>query len=98
MGRAVDLNAAWRGYRPLLNEMIRWGRALPLLKCGADPNLPDGRGWAAVHQAATRGNRRMLQAVAEAGGDLRRENLQGRTPLDLANLPVCKILTPPAPE
>ncbi len=58
--------------KPLLNHLIAWGQVTPalwLLAQGASPNLPDSRGWTATHQAASRGNRRLLQAVLDAGGD-----------------------------
>lgn len=72
---------------PLLNQLIRWGQirqTLWLLGRRANPNLPDGRGWTAVHQAASRGNERMMRAVLEAGGDLTRQDKSGATPLDIA--------------
>jgi hypothetical protein len=81
------INEARDGKKPLLNELIRWGQfhaAFWLLEHGADPNLPDERGWTAVHQAASRGNERMLKAVLGAGGDARRKSLQGETPRDIA--------------
>jgi ankyrin repeat protein len=83
----ADLNGATDGSRPLLNEMIRWGqfrRAMWLLERGADPDLPDERGWTAVHQAASRGNRRMFRALEEAGGDLSRKDRDGCRPVDVA--------------
>jgi len=57
--------------QPLLNHLIRWGRieqALWLLGQGANPNIPDAKGWTAVDQAKSRGNARMLKAVMAAGG------------------------------
>lgn len=90
------LNRAKDGEKPLLNNMVRWGRlrwVCWLLDKGADPNLPDQRGWTAVHQAASRGNGRMFKALVEAGGDLRRKNLAGETPLELANLPTRTVLS-----
>ena len=51
---------------------MRWGQVKPalwLLERGASPNLPDERGWTALHQAASRGNERMLRACLDAGGD-----------------------------
>jgi ankyrin repeat protein len=74
---------------PLLNDLIRWGRmdgTMWLLGKGASPNLPDGEGWTAVHQAASRGNARMLQAALAAGGDPRRNEKLGHTPLDVAKM------------
>lgn len=73
--------------KPILNQMIRWGRIDPtlwLLKHGASPNLADAQGWTAVHQAASRGNARMMEAVLAAGGDPALRDNEGNTPLDVA--------------
>ena len=94
----AQVNQAKDGDRPLLNEMIRWGRlqwVIWLLERGADPNLPDSRGWTAVHQAASRGNAHMFKAVVAAGGDLRRKDLAGKTPLGVANLATRAVLSGP---
>jgi ankyrin repeat protein len=83
----AQLDGARDGDKPLLNEMIRWGRvdsALWLLERGASPNIADARGWTAVHQAASRGNERMMKAVLAAGGDCRRRDAGGDTPQDVA--------------
>jgi ankyrin repeat protein len=85
----ADVKRAKADDRPLLNELIRWGQvraALWLLSHGADPNLPDPRGWTAVHQAASRGNARMIRAVLGAGGELDRKDEEGRTPKDVARV------------
>jgi ankyrin repeat protein len=50
----------------------------------ADPNVADDRGWTAVHQAASRGNEKMLKALLDAGGDAKRKDRQGYTPLVIA--------------
>jgi len=74
--------------KPLLNNLIRWGQmqqAMWLIERGASPNVADSQGWTAVHQAASRGNARMFDAVLQAGGDIQRRDNQGRRPLDLAN-------------
>jgi ankyrin repeat protein len=55
-----------------------------LLAKGASPNVPDERGWTAVHQAVSRGNVRMIEAVMAAGGDGGRPDREGKTPRDLA--------------
>jgi len=83
--------------RPVLNELVRWGQVTPvlwLLSKGANPNIPDERGWTAVHQAASRGNEKMLKAILDAGGDLSRKDKQGYTPLVIArtSTPRPKIL------
>jgi ankyrin repeat protein len=60
---------------------------LKLLAHNASPNLADvENGCTAVHQAATRGNARIMQAVLDAGGDLGRRVKQGRTPIDIGRL------------
>jgi ankyrin repeat protein len=70
----------------LLNDLIRWGQ-IPqmtwMLEHKANPNVPDDRGWTAVHQAASRGNARILNAVLAAGGDPTRRDNEGRTPRDI---------------
>jgi len=83
-GAAIDrATASWK---PLLNDLIRWGQ-IPqttwLLERGASPNVPDERGWTAVHQAASRGNVRILRAVLDAGGDAQRRDKDGHTPRDV---------------
>jgi ankyrin repeat protein len=83
----ANLQQARDGDKPLLNQMIRWGQmkaAFWLLEHGASPNIPDDHGWTAVHQAASRGNERMLQAVLNAGGNLHTKDNEGYSPLDVA--------------
>jgi hypothetical protein len=73
--------------KPLLNQLIRWGQveqALWLIDRGASPNIGDDRGWTAVHQAASRGNEKILKAVLAAGGDRRKKTLEGETPAKVA--------------
>jgi ankyrin repeat protein len=75
--------------KPLLNDLIRWGQitqAMWLLDRGASPNVADAQGWTAVHQAASRGNVRMLAAVLEAGGDRNCRDKLGHTPADVAQI------------
>jgi ankyrin repeat protein len=82
-----DPDCAVTDGKPLLNHLICWGRVSPalwLLERGASPNIADGNGWTAVHQAASRGNERMLRAVLEAGGDLTQRDNQGFIPFDIA--------------
>jgi ankyrin repeat protein len=85
--RGAKIDQAVDGGKPLLNELIRWGQIKPalwLLDHGASPDLPDAQGWTAVHQAASRGNERMMEAVLAAGGDPARKDAQGLTPLAIA--------------
>ena len=83
-GAAIDRATA--NGKPLLNDLIRWGQ-IPqmtwLLEHKASPNVPDERGWTAVHQAASRGKVRIMRAVLEAGGDPRHRDSEGRTPRDV---------------
>ncbi len=58
--------------------------ALRLLALGASPNVPDPRGWTALHQAAARGNVTLLRALLEAGGDPHRLDEARHSALDLA--------------
>ena len=83
-GAAIDRAIA--NGKPLLNDLIRWGQTpqtMWLLQRKAGPNIPDERGWTAMHQAASRGNVRILRAVLDAGGDPKRRDKQGRTPRDV---------------
>jgi ankyrin repeat protein len=86
-GAAIDRAVA--NHKPLLNDMICWGQipqATWLLEHGASPNVSDSRGWTAVHQAASRGNARLLRAVLDAGGERRRKDRQGKLPRDIARV------------
>jgi ankyrin repeat protein len=85
--KGADVDRAQDGDRPLLNQLVRWGQIKPalwLLDRGASPNIPDARGWTAVHQAASRGNERMMQALLKAGADLAIKDAEGRRPVDVA--------------
>jgi ankyrin repeat protein len=69
IGRGADVNAARDDGKPLLNNLIRWGQFKParwLLSRGARIDLADERGWTAVDQAISRGNRGMLEAIDDA--------------------------------
>ncbi|MBM3727915.1 MAG: hypothetical protein FJW40_21130 [Acidobacteria bacterium] len=81
------INEARDETKPLLNQMIRWGQvaqSLWLLDRGASPDIPDERGWTALHQAVSRGNDRMLRACLDAGANRTAQDRDGLTPLDLA--------------
>jgi ankyrin repeat protein len=85
--RGAQPDQAVADNQPLLNNLIRWGRfsqAQWLLNHGASPNLPDQRGWTALHQAASRGNANMIRALRQAGADATRKNNLNETPRDLA--------------
>lgn len=73
--------------KPLLNELVRWGQfkqARLVLARGANPNVPDERGWTSVHQVVSRGNVKMLAELMASGGDGGRRDHLGKTPLDMA--------------
>ena len=69
MGRGADVNAARDDGKPLLNNLIRWGQFRPakwLLTRGARVGLTDDRGWTAMDQAISRGNKGMIEAIDAA--------------------------------
>jgi ankyrin repeat protein len=87
--RGAEIDRAEHDGKPLLNQLVRWGQVKPalwLLERGASPNLPDERGWTAVHQAASRGNERMLRACLAAGGDPFARDKAGLVPAQVALL------------
>ncbi|HEU4387895.1 MAG TPA: ankyrin repeat domain-containing protein [Blastocatellia bacterium] len=87
IAHGAEIDRAMDDGKPLLNQLIRWGQmrqALWLLSRGASPNRADGRGWTAVHQAASRGSENMLKAVLRAGGDPKPRAKNGDTPLEIA--------------
>ena len=66
IGRGADVNAARDAGKPLLNNLIRWGQFKPakwLLTRGARVDLTDDRGWTAIDQAISRGNKGMIEAI-----------------------------------
>jgi len=86
LDHGAALDRATANGKPLLNDMIRWGQIPQMtwvLEHKASPNVPDERGWTAVHQAASRGNVRILRAVLAAGGDPRRCDKEGQMPRDV---------------
>jgi hypothetical protein len=69
LARGARIDRATDGDRPILNELIRWGQFKPaiwLLEKGASSHVKDKRGWTALDQARSRGNKRMIQVVTEA--------------------------------
>lgn len=83
----ADLDRAMANGKPLLNDLIRWGQipqTMWMLEHGASPNIRDEMGWTAAHQAASRGNVRLMKAVLEAGADLTRRDRGGYDPIDVA--------------
>lgn len=87
LAHGAQIDEARAEGRALLNELVRWGQLTPalwLLEHGANPNIPDARGWTAVHQAASRGNARLMQAILAAGGDRTKLDAQGLAPWKVA--------------
>jgi ankyrin repeat protein len=97
LAHGASIDRAVANHKPLLNDMICWGQipqTMWLLERGASANVPDAKGWTAVHQAASRGNARMLRAVLEAGGEKRRKDKEGNLPRDIARVEkVAEMLT-----
>ena len=100
----AQINMAEAEHRPLLNGLIRWGQFGParwLLAHGADPNRAQGMdgstsaGWTALHQAASRGNAKMVEDLMTAGADMTCKDAAGRTPADVTRMKaVLQWLTP----
>jgi hypothetical protein len=100
----ADVNKTEAQGRPLLNDLIRWGQFAParwLLAHGADPNRAQGMdgsptaGWTALHQAASRGNIKMVEDLIKAGADIKRKDAGGAVPADIARVKaVLQWLTP----
>ena len=87
MARGGDIDRAVEHGRPVLNDLVRWGQfrqARALLARGASPNVADGQGWTAMHQAASRGNEAIIRDLIAAGGDVTRKDRIGKTPHDVA--------------
>ena len=87
LGYGADLDRAMANGKPLLNDWIRWGQipqTLWKLEHGASPNIRDEMGWTAAHQAASRGNIRLMKALLDAGADLARRDRGGYDPIDVA--------------
>jgi len=100
----ADVNKAEAESRPLLNDLIRWGQFGParwLIAHGVDPNCAQGMdgsptaGWTALHQAASRGNVKMVEELIAAGADLKKKDASGAVPADIARVKaVLQWLTP----
>jgi ankyrin repeat protein len=87
LGRGAEIDRAVHEGKPLLNQLVRWGQVKPalwLLERGASPNLAADRGWTALHQAASRGNERMLRACLAAGADRSARDRNGLTAIVVA--------------
>jgi ankyrin repeat protein len=87
LAHGASIDRATHAGKPLLNQLVRWGQMKPavwLLERGASPNVPDERGWTAVHQAVSRGNVTMLRACLAAGGDRKRRDHADFAPMGVA--------------
>lgn len=58
----------------------KFGRAARLLQDGAKPNLIDKKGYSAMHYAVMRGDTRMVQLLADNGGDINMRDRKGVPP------------------
>jgi ankyrin repeat protein len=86
--RGADLNPVMWDGETLLHVAIHWGRIASaewLLQNGADPNTARVKNlWTPLHQAASRGNARVVAALLERGASRKARDHDGRTPLDVA--------------
>ena len=82
---------------PALSLAVGWGHVgivKLLLEKGADPNMSDSvlsasggtvaGGECAIHEAAKRGNREIIQILLDAGADPSRKTAKGQKPVGLA--------------
>jgi ankyrin repeat protein len=87
--RGADLNPVMWDDETLLHVAIHWGRIASaewLLKKGADPNTARGKNlWTPLHQAASRGNARIVSSLLEHGANPNSRDGDGKTPLDVAH-------------
>ncbi|MCK6445362.1 MAG: ankyrin repeat domain-containing protein [Planctomycetes bacterium] len=87
LARGADVRRANHDGRPILNELVRWGRideALWLLGHGGDPDLPGVHGYTPLHHAVSRGSERMVRALLDAGTSRDVRDERGLTPRELA--------------
>lgn len=80
----ADMNAVCNnGSTPLM--LATQKRHLPLVNLlltrGADPNIVDKEGQGALDCAATLGYEEIVERVVEGGGDVKRADINGETPL-----------------
>ncbi|XP_038616614.1 cyclin-dependent kinase 4 inhibitor C [Tachyglossus aculeatus] len=94
----VNVNAQ-NGFGRTALQVMRLGNpaiARLLLLGGADPDLKDGTGFAALHDAARAGYLDTLQTLLEFRADVNVEDRDGNLPLHLAaregHLPVVRFL------
>jgi ankyrin repeat protein len=86
--RGADLNPVMWDGETVLHVAVHWGRIASaewLLEKGADPNTArDKNLWTPLHQAASRGNARIVSALLERGASSKARDRDGKTPLDVA--------------
>ena len=101
--RGADLNPVMWDGETVLHVAIHWGRIASaewLLEKGADPNTArDKNLWTPLHQAASRGNARIVSALLERGASGKARDRDGKTPLDVARdkrrIAVVEVLSRP---
>jgi ankyrin repeat protein len=88
LARGADLNPVLWDDETLLHVAIHWGRIASaewLLEKGANPNTARAKNlWTPLHQAASRGNARIVSALLEHGASPRSRDRDGKTPFDVA--------------
>jgi ankyrin repeat protein len=88
LARGADLNPVMWDGETLLHVAIHWGRIASaewLLEKGANPNTARAKNlWTPLHQAASRGNARIVSALLARGANSRVRDRDGKTPLDVA--------------
>jgi ankyrin repeat protein len=88
LARGAELNPVMWDNETLLHVAIHWGRIASaewLLEKGANPNTARAKNlWTPLHQAASRGNARIVSALLEHGASPKSQDLEGQTPLDVA--------------
>jgi len=86
--RGAELNPVMWDGETLLHVAVHWGRIASaewLLDKGASPNTVRAKNlWTPLHQAASRGNARIVSALLERGASLKAKDRDGKTPLDIA--------------
>ena len=88
LARGAELNPVMWEDETLLHVAIHWGRIASaewLLGKGANANTARAKNlWTPLHQAASRGNVRIVSLLLEHGASSKSRDRDGKTPLDVA--------------